>query len=58
MNELIELNKYPVKEVLPLLLKDKTTGKNIVFATDQVLDLEGVYELNIEDNEIVLTDDF
>ena len=34
MNELIELNKYPVKEVLPLLLKDKTTGKNIVFATD------------------------
>jgi len=34
LNELIELNKYPVKEVLPLLLKDKTTGKNIVFATD------------------------
>ncbi len=34
MNELIELNKYPVKEVLPLLLKDKTTGGNIIFATD------------------------
>ncbi len=35
MSKLIELNKYPVKNVLPLLLKDMTTKKNIVFATNE-----------------------
>ena len=49
MNELIELNKYPVKEVIPLLLKDKTTGKNIVFATDTY----SKYEFN-ENDEITV----
>ncbi len=34
MNELIKLKDYPVRYVLPALLKDKTTKKNIVFATD------------------------
>ncbi|MDE7089205.1 MAG: hypothetical protein K2O54_03715, partial [Prevotella sp.] len=32
--ELIEINAYPVKNVLRKLLQDKTTGKNIIFATD------------------------
>ncbi len=32
--ELINLNVYPVKNVLTDLLKDKTTKKNIIFATD------------------------
>jgi len=30
----IELDKYAVKYVLDLLLQDKTTGENIIFATD------------------------
>lgn len=34
MTDLIEIDKYPVRDVLSLLLKDKTTGKNIIFATD------------------------
>ncbi len=34
MEELIQINAYPVKNVLPKLLQDKTTGKNIIFATD------------------------
>ena len=34
MGRLIDLTEYPVKDVLPALLKDKTTKKNIIFATD------------------------
>lgn len=34
MNELININEYPVKDMLDLLLKDKTTKQNIIFATD------------------------
>lgn len=34
MEELIQLKKFPVKDVLAKLLQDKTTGKNIIFATD------------------------
>ena len=34
MNKLIDLKEFPVKDVLPLLLQDKTTGNNIIFATD------------------------
>ena len=33
MKKLIDLTAYPVKPVLRLLLTDKTTKKNIVFAT-------------------------
>ena len=32
--KLIEINKYPVKDNLDLLLKDKTTKENVIFATD------------------------
>ena len=38
MNELIALTKYPVQNVLSKLLKDKTTGKNIIYATDAYSD--------------------
>ena len=31
---LIELNEAPVKSLLPILLSDKTTRRNIIFATD------------------------
>ena len=30
MDKLIDLDSYPVNIVLPALLKDKTTGKNII----------------------------
>ena len=35
---LICYDTFPVKDVLKLLLLDHTTGKNIIFATDQYLD--------------------
>ncbi len=34
MNTLISFDQYPVSEVLELLLTDKTTKENIIFATD------------------------
>ena len=33
MDKLIDLNAYPVSKNLKALLKDKTTKKNIIFAT-------------------------
>lgn len=33
MDKLIDLNAYPVSRNLKALLKDKTTKKNIIFAT-------------------------
>lgn len=38
MSKLIDLNEYPVSTVLPQLLKDRTTGENIIFATDAYLE--------------------
>lgn len=34
VNNIINYNEYPVKEVLEELLKDRTTGQNIIFATN------------------------
>lgn len=34
MPELINIREYPVRDVLDLLLKDKTTKQNIIWATD------------------------
>ena len=34
MNTLIDINAYPVADVLDILLQDKTTEENIIFATD------------------------
>lgn len=42
MDKLIDINAYPVRETLKLLLKDKTTGKNIIWATD-TYDSDGLY---------------
>ena len=33
MDKIIDLNAYPVSNLLKLLLKDKTTKQNIIFAT-------------------------
>ena len=43
MNELININEYPVKDVIELLLKDKTTKENIIFATDSYITLGDEY---------------
>ena len=32
---LIDFDTYPINEVIPYLLKDKTNGENIIFATTQ-----------------------
>lgn len=34
MTDLIQIDKFPVKDALRILLQDKTTGENIIFATD------------------------
>ena len=34
MSALINITDYPIKDALHLLLRDKTTGKNIIWATD------------------------
>lgn len=34
MSNLIDITAYPVKELLPILLMDKSTKKNIIWATD------------------------
>ena len=34
MQKLIDINSYPVSKVLKSLIKDRTTGKNIIFATN------------------------
>lgn len=38
--ELINIKEYPVKNVLNAILKDKTTKKNIIFATDAYADYD------------------
>ncbi len=38
LNKLIDIQSYPVKIVLKQLLQDKTTKKNIIFATDAYSD--------------------
>lgn len=35
---LIDFDTYPINEVIPYLLKDKTTGENIIFATPRKWD--------------------
>lgn len=45
MTDLIQIDKSPVKEALRILLQDKTTGQNIIFATDMYSSY-GYTELN------------
>lgn len=40
MPDLIDIANFPVGDVLDILLKDKTTKKNIIFATDTYSSLE------------------
>ena len=34
MSKLIDLTTYPIRNVLSILLQDKTTKKNIIWATE------------------------
>lgn len=40
MQELINFNEYPIKNVLDVLLKDRTTNKNIIFATNEYSNID------------------
>lgn len=42
MNKLINLDAYPVRTTLKILLQDKTTKQNIIWATDAYKDIIGV----------------
>ncbi len=46
MKKLISLTDYPVASVLDILLEDKTTKQNIVFATDSYVSLGERYQAN------------
>ncbi|MCR4892884.1 MAG: restriction endonuclease subunit M [Lachnospiraceae bacterium] len=46
MADLIGLREYPVSTVLKILLQDKTTRKNIIFATDAYSDLNTEVKIN------------
>ena len=46
MENLIDLKSYPVGAVLPILLEDKTTKENIIFATDSYLEKGNEYTAN------------
>lgn len=43
MKKLIDITVYPIRDVLPVLLQDKTTKKNIIWATETYADY-GVHE--------------
>ena len=40
------------------ILDKEITQNNMVIATDQEMEFEGEYNLNIDENEIILTDDY
>ena len=44
LSELIDIKAYPIRELLPILLMDKTTGKNIIWATDAYEELGPGYD--------------
>ena len=44
MDKLIDLDAYPVRSTLKLLLQDKTTKQNIIWATDAYKDTIGVVD--------------
>ena len=58
MTDLFDISSHPIRGVLPILLKDQTTGGNIIFATDAY---EGNYptdpireEMFFSDNPVVI----
>lgn len=57
MDKLIDITASPVNELLPLLLQDKSTKKNIIWATDAYTDLGAGYnDKNIITPELLAGD--
>ena len=46
MSNLIDLTAYPVRKTLRILLQDKTTKQNIIWATDAYLDSVGCHDVD------------
>lgn len=46
--DLIRMNDFPVRPVLPILLQDKTTKKNIIWATGSYKDLGSEYADDVQ----------
>lgn len=44
LGKLIDITASPVKELLPVLLQDKSTKKNIIWATDAYAELGAGYD--------------
>ena len=54
MSEFIDLQDPVIRVCIPILLKDKTTKKNIVFATDSYTDMGEAYSADREITEYLL----
>lgn len=54
MEELIKLDSYPIRGLVGRLLQDKTTRKNILFASDSYTDYGDRYRENLQMTEEVL----
>lgn len=54
MEELIKLDAYPIRGLVRRLLQDKTTRKNIMFASDSYTDYGAGYRDNSQMTEGVL----
>ena len=54
MEELIKLDSYPIRGLVGRLLQDKTTRKNILFASDSYADYGDKYRENLQMTEEVL----
>ena len=48
LTNLIQVNEFPVKPVLQRLLKDKTTKKNIIWATSSYAHLGAAYADDVQ----------
>ncbi len=58
MSDLINIDAYPVKELLPILLQDKSTKKNIIWATDAYTSLGPGYADKNSITTLALSGDF
>lgn len=54
MEDLIQLQAYPVKDVLGKLLKDKTTKQNIIFATNAYTENDAAIDEKTQITEAIL----
>lgn len=57
MSKLIDVSAYPVKTTLKILLQDKTTKQNIIWATDAYASHSGCRDINqIEEHYLIGAD--